>query len=268
MSTTTAGPSLHAQVPTPMRSRPASLATLSAVELRKAVNTRAGRWLLIVVGILALGGTAIGMFAISSDTRTYDTFIQINLQLTSFVLPVVGILLMTSEWSQRSALTTFALVPRRSRVLVAKLVAALVIAVVGWAAAFLLACLGTALSSRPAGMASEEVWGLTVGDVLISLIWVVLSMALGIAFGLAFLNTAAAIVLVFVLPLAWTILSGLITVLREHVQPWLDTNISWNNLLNNDLSGQHWAQVAVATAVWVLLPGAIGARRMLTREVS
>lgn len=268
MSTAAASPTLHADVPTPMRSKPTSLVTLSAVELRKAVDTRSGRWLLIVVGILALGSAAIGAFAVSSDTRRFETVSQLTFNFVGLVLPVVGILMMTSDWSQRSALTTFALTPRRSRVLVAKLVGALAIAVAGWAVAFLAAVLGTAVARRPAGFPAEAVWGLSTGRVLEPLLWMVLTTMLGVAFGLAFLNSAAAIVLTFVLPLVWTILSSLVTVLREHVQPWLDTNTSWNTLLSNDLSGRHWLEILTTTAVWVLLPGAIGAYRMLTREVS
>lgn len=268
MSTATAGPTLHADVPTPMRSRPTSLVTLSAVELRKAVDTRSGRWLLIVVGVLALGSAAIGAFAINSDTRTFHTISQVTFNFVGLVLPVVAILMMTSDWSQRSALTTFALTPRRSRVLVAKLVGALAIAVAGWAAAFLAAALGTAVARRPAGFPGGTVWALSTGRVLEPLLWMVLTTMLGVAFGLAFLTSAAAIVLTFVLPLVWTILASLVTVLRENVRPWLDTNTSWSYLLANDMSGRHWLQILTTTAVWVLLPGVIGAYRMLTREVS
>ncbi len=45
-------------------------------------------------------------------------------------LPVIAILAVAGEWSQRSGLTTFALVPHRSRVITAKAVACLVVAVV------------------------------------------------------------------------------------------------------------------------------------------
>lgn len=38
-------------------------------------------------------------------------------------LPVIGIIAVTGEWSQRTALTTFTLVPRRWRIVVAKIVA-------------------------------------------------------------------------------------------------------------------------------------------------
>ena len=45
----------------------------------------------------------------------------------SLLLPVMGILLVTSEWSQRTDMTTFALEPHRSRVIMAKLVTGVVL---------------------------------------------------------------------------------------------------------------------------------------------
>jgi len=263
MSTAT----LHADVPTPMRARRTSIGTLSAVELRKSVDTRAGRWLLIIVGLIALGGLAIGLFAVPSGDRTFSTFSQITLNLTTLILPVVGILLITSEWSQRSALTTFALVPRRGRVLAAKLIAGLVLAIAGWAVAYGLALLGTALASRPAGLTGDAVWGLSTSGVLQSLLFVVLAMFGGIAFGLLFLNSAAAIVVNFILPTVWTIVSSLVPGLRD-VQAWFDPGTTWGRLIGEHLAGKDWAEVLTTTAIWVLLPGAVGAYRMLTREVS
>jgi hypothetical protein len=47
-------------------------------------------------------------------------------------------LTMTAEWSQRTALTTFTLEPRRDRVLAAKVVASLAISVVGGCLAFVI----------------------------------------------------------------------------------------------------------------------------------
>ncbi len=258
---------LHADVPTPMRAKPTSIGTLSAVELRKSVDTRAGRWLLIIVGLIALGGLAIGLFAVPSEARTFETMSQITMNLVALILPVVGILLITSEWTQRSALTTFALVPRRGRVLVAKLIAGLVLAIAGWAVAYGLAVLGTAVASRPAGLTGDEVWGLSTSGVLQSVLFLVLTMFGGMAFGLLFLNSAAAIVVNFLLPTVFTIVATLVSGFRD-AQPWFDPAVTWARLLSQDLAGRDWAQIGTTTAVWVLLPGVIGAYRMLTREVS
>ena len=67
--------------------------------------------------------------------HTFQHVLDAGLQPSAVLLPVLGILLVTSEWSQRTGLITFALVPKRSRVLGAKLIASLLLAVVeyiGW----------------------------------------------------------------------------------------------------------------------------------------
>ena len=64
------------------------------------------------------------------------------------ILPIVAILSVTSEWSQRTGLSTFTLVPHRGRVLAAKAAAALVVAVVSMALAFAVGAIGN-VSGRP-----------------------------------------------------------------------------------------------------------------------
>lgn len=279
---------LRAEVPTPMRDHPASLLTLTAVEVRKAVDTRAGRWLLLAAALLSLGAGAIGAFVVPAEQRTYTSISTLVFSLSVFLLPVVAILLVTSEWSQRSAMTTFTLTPRRARVLAAKTLATLVLCVVGWAVNIGIAALATAVASHPAGPAGEPVWGLSAGGLGRSLLFLTLSVGLGFGFALLFLNSPAAIVLNFVLPLVWAILAAVIPWLREHLQAWLDPGTSWGLLLSSTpngpgsgqngqgpltqvqtaLTGQQWAQIGVTTAVWIGIPAAIGAWRMLTREVS
>ena len=56
--------------------------------------------------------------------------------MTSFLLPILAIMLVTSEWSQRTALVTFTLEPRRSRVVLAKLVVAQLFTVLTLVVAF------------------------------------------------------------------------------------------------------------------------------------
>ena len=54
------------------------------------------------------------------------TSIALATQAAGIILPVLAILLVTGEWSQRTALTTFTMEPRRERVVLAKLAAALI----------------------------------------------------------------------------------------------------------------------------------------------
>ena len=60
--------------------------------------------------------------------HTFQSVLDAGLQPAAVLLPVLGILLVTSEWSQRTGLITFALVPVRSRILGAKLIASLLLA--------------------------------------------------------------------------------------------------------------------------------------------
>src|SRR5690606_37538154 len=103
--------------------RAPSLARLVAVELRKSVDTRAGRWLLVVIGLL--GVAAVSLLLVSGERAdvTLGSVLVIAQLPVALLLPVLGLLLVTSEFSQRSALTTFTLVPHRGRVIGAKLVA-------------------------------------------------------------------------------------------------------------------------------------------------
>jgi hypothetical protein len=97
-------------------------------------------------------------------------------------------LTMTAEWSQRTALTTFALEPRRGRVLAAKVVASLAISVTGGCLAFAIAQAGLAVAladgRHPAvGWSWPELAGFAA--------FVVLTTAIGSAIGSALHNTAA-----------------------------------------------------------------------------
>ena len=76
----------------------------------------------------------------------------------SVLLPIVGILLVSSEWSQRTAMTTFALVPRRPRVLAAKLLASVVLSLVALALCVVVAVIGTAVAAP--GL--DDTWSLPV----------------------------------------------------------------------------------------------------------
>ncbi|MEO6789593.1 MAG: ABC transporter permease, partial [Ornithinibacter sp.] len=101
-------------------------ARLVRVELRKMLDTRAGRWLIIGIGLVIAGALTIMFFTEGGD-HSFSDYLQATTMPQAILLPVVGILAVTSEWSQRTALVTFGLEPRRVRVAWAKLVAALTV---------------------------------------------------------------------------------------------------------------------------------------------
>ena len=91
------------------------------VELTKMFNTRSGFWLTASIGISAVLATAAVIVFGSESAMTYDNFgAAIGVPMV-IILPIIAILSVTSEWSQRSGLTTFTLVPKRGEVIWAKL---------------------------------------------------------------------------------------------------------------------------------------------------
>jgi ABC-type transport system involved in multi-copper enzyme maturation permease subunit len=235
---------------------------LVTVEMRKMGDTRAGKWLLIaIVGITALVIGLILVFA-PEDAQDFEGFLGAAATPQGFLLPVLGILLVTSEWGQRAALNTFTLVPHRERIIGAKLVAAVLLGL----AAIVVALLIAALAALVAG--NDDVWGAYgFGDTGKFALLQTLGIVQGLAFGMLLLNSAAAIVAYFVLPIAFNIVTSIINGMQD-VQPWIDPGTAQTPLFGADaLTGEEWAQVATTTLIWVVLPGVVGAWRMMRAEV-
>jgi ABC-type transport system involved in multi-copper enzyme maturation permease subunit len=147
------------------------LARLTRVELRKMVDTRSGFWLLAAVAGLTLLAVLITALAAHEDQKTFSHILSNGLQPAGILLPVVGILLVSSEWSQRTALVSFALVPGRSRLIGAKVLAGIVLALAATAVALALAVFGTAIASTSV----PHHWSLSLGLFLQDLVYVVTS---------------------------------------------------------------------------------------------
>jgi ABC-2 type transport system permease protein len=235
---------------------------LLKVELRKLFDTRASRWLLIA--IVAITVVAVAIFYLNADSseRTFGNFIGFMAIPQAFLLPVLGILLITSEWSQRTALVTFTMVPHRARVIAAKVVASVVAGLVAVALAIALAALASLV-----GGASDPFKGVSSADLGQFALLETLGVLQGLAFGLIFLISAAAIVTYYVLPIAFSILFSVWGALRD-AAPWVDLGTAQQPLQNGDhLTGENWAQLASAAAIWVLLPFVLGLVRVLRAEV-
>ncbi len=237
------------------------LGRLSAVELRKAADTRAGFWLLAVLVLLAVAVVVLqGTFAEDEIDRTFAALFSGAIQVVSIILPVLGILLVTSEWSQRTGLSTFALVPARERVIVAKLIGATVLTAFAVAACFVVAAAGNVFTGGD--------WSLGLGDVGRLTLYELIGMLGGVAFGLVFMNSALAIVMYFVIPIGWSILGETIAALDKPAD-WLDLGRPMATLADTtaSMSGTDWAQLATASGVWVVLVFAIGLVRLRRTEL-
>jgi ABC-2 type transport system permease protein len=257
--------SLYAPTATPMPVAPSPLARLTRVELRKATDTRSGRWLLVLIVAIAVAATVVVALVGTAHDHTFAQVLAVAAQVTVILLPVLGVLLVTSEWSQRSALTTFTLVPRRSRVVAAKAAAAVLLAAGATVACVVMAVPAAALAGHGAGGLGGA-WagtGPALGQVLL---FEVLNVLLGVAFGLVFRSSAVAIVVYFALPTGWSILTSTVSALTG-VGRWLDPGTTWDRLAGGTLTATNWAQAAATAGVWIVLPAAIGLWRVIREPV-
>lgn len=238
-----------------------SLARLTVVELRKMTDTRAGFWLLLsVVGLIFTLPIVWALVGDAEDTTLRD-LVGAALFPASVLLPVVGILLMTSEWSQRTGMITFALVPKRSRVIAAKIAAGVALSL----AAFVVVMAAGLLGAVVAGSEVDGAWSLPVTIVGQDVVLIVTSMIMGLAFGAMLLSTPAAIVLYFALPLGFQALAAIPGV--EGPAGWLDGSRSLAPLTEDVLGATEWARAGTTLAVWVALPLLIGLWRIMRSEV-
>ncbi|UJA19108.1 ABC transporter permease subunit [Thermoleophilia bacterium SCSIO 60948] len=232
---------------------------LAAIELRKIRDTRAGKWLLGLTALLTVGFVLIVLLTGDASERGFGELIALSMMPVSFLPPILAILAITSEWSQRSGLTTFALVPRRGRVIAAKLIATTTLALAVVALAVVACAVGAAISGGEGSVSALEAIGYGI-------VFQVLFVTMGAAFGLAFMSSPVAIVLFFLLPSILSALGGLIDWLREPLQ-WVDPNSAWLVLTEPPAGGEDLAQVAVAAAVMIGLPLVAGLVRLRRTEI-
>jgi ABC-2 type transport system permease protein len=247
----------------------APLMRLVKVEMRKALDTRAGRWLVIGILALVLVIEVIYAFAAHDDAKGLQDFIQIPGAVFGYFLPIIIIMLVTSESSQRNGLVTFTLEPRRSRVVSAKFVAGVLLALGMMVLAVVLAVLGTLLGIATGGDASWHVdGGLLFYALFLSNL---IGIFVGFALGMLIMNTAGAIVAYFaytlILPIAVNILSALSSGFKS-VAPWIEFNTAQQPLVSSPYSpsGEEWAQIAVTGFIWLVIPLVIGTWRLLRIE--
>ena len=235
---------------------------LVTVELRKMVDTRAGFWLQIaMVALTAVVVIARRIFGDGGD-HTFAGVLDVGLQPAAVLLPVVGILLVTSEWSQRTGMITFTLVPVPSRVLGAKLIASLVLAL----AALVMAGAVVAAGVLVASPGVEGTWSDAAALIGQSAVFLTTGMVVRVAFGAVLVASAPAIVAFSALPITWTAVASLS--FFADAAPWLDTRLALAPLHEKVLSATQWAQAGTALALWMLLPLLIGIWRITRREVS
>jgi len=238
------------------------LGRLVAVELRKMVDTRAGFWLQVAMVAITIVAVAVRSVVGDAAHHTFQSVLDAGLQPAAILLPVLGILLVTSEWSQRTGLITFALVPVRSRVLGAKFIASLLRAVAMLTMSVAVVAAGVLVSSPGV----EGTWSDAAPLIGQSAVYLTTGMVVGVAFGAILLSAAPAIVLRFALPTAWMAVLSL--PVFSGVAPWVDYARALGQMTAELLSPTQWAQTGTSLVIWMILPLLIGAWRITRREIA
>ncbi|MEN3266246.1 hypothetical protein [Pseudonocardia sp.] len=257
-------------VGTPATVHPVPLTRITAVELRKMLDTRSGFWLiasLAITAVLATGGVIL--FA-PDDQLTYSTFATAIRFPVVVILPLIAILAVTSEWSQRTGLTTFTLIPHRNRIIAAKAISSVTIAIAAMALTFAVGALGNLLGAAVTG--TNLVWDVTITQCLYYVLGMVLSLLIGFMLGVLIRASTGAIVAYFVYTFLVPTVFGLLATSQQwfhDLQPWIDIQFAQSGLFVFDkaLTGEQWANIGVTGFVWLVIPLLVGLRLVMRAEV-
>ena len=235
---------------------PIPLRRIVEVEQRKSFDTRSGFWLLASIGIASVLTTGAVIAWAPKHEFTYSQFTLAIGVPTSVILPIIAALSVTAEWSQRSGLATFTLVPHRGRVMIAKALAAILVALGATVVAFSVGALGNLTGTTLADV--PIVWDQTFADVGAFALANILLMLVGFTLGALIRNSPGAIVSYM---LYGFVAPGLLAFLAfnqrwfHDVRPWVDAKYNQDALMRGDgLSADAWSQLAVTSAIWVVLP--------------
>jgi ABC-2 type transport system permease protein len=237
---------------------------LLRTELRKLTDTRSGKWLLTVIIAVTPLLVLIILFTDKTNSLTYSNFVDITQTPQEFLLPALGLLTVTTEWSQRTGLVTFTLAPHRGRVLRAKAAAVGILGLLAIAVAFVTAAIGNLLGE--ALRHGNGSWAFGLGGFRDIIIVQLSGLAEGFAFGMLLLLSAAALVTYYVLPTLVAFAVNAISGLKS-AKPWFDLISAQSPLYNHDMTALGWAQLLVAFSIWVVLPGVFGVLRVLRSEI-
>lgn len=193
-----------------------SLRNLWAAELLKLTTTRAARWILVSVALLAAlaisGIVASG--AVPQDQLSTDTGLRTVLThggLSALLSLILGILISAGEYQHGTVVDTFLTEPRRGRVIGAKLLAGALVGVVAG-----IACAATTATTVSAWYAAKDV-PLDLGSTVVVrslvgiVLWQLLYTVIGVAVGALIRGQAVAIISVAVwLLVVETAIAGLV----------------------------------------------------------
>jgi ABC-2 type transport system permease protein len=269
MTATIVPPDTNEAAPVRRTAPPIPTTRLVKVELRKMFNTRSGFWMLISIGVLSVIATGAVIIFAPDSAVTYENFANaIGFPMT-VILPMIAILAVTSEWSQRSGLTTFTLVPSRERVIGAKAIATVLVGLGSMAVALAVGAVGNLAGSALAGV--DTVWDVSLSTALQIVLGDLVGMAIGFTLGVVLRASAPAIVGYFVVSFVMPGILVLLAQVRswfEDLQSWIDWNQTQVTLFDGATNtGKEWAMLGSTTMIWIVIPLVAGLLFLRRSEV-
>lgn len=244
------------------------LSRIVKVELRKMFDTRSGFWLMASIGIIAALATLSVILFVPDEGITYASFGAAIGFPMAVLLPIMAILAVTGEWSQRTGLITFTLVPHRGQVILGKVIAAVSVGVVSMLLAFAIGAVGNLVGSALNGV--DATWDMTFAVFLQIILANILGLLVGFMLGVLIRSTPGAIVAYFVYSLVLPSIFGLLAAFQEwfeDIRLWIDFNYAQTPLFEGDMTGEQWAQLGVSGVIWLVIPLAVGIWAVLRSEV-
>jgi ABC-2 type transport system permease protein len=244
------------------------LRRVTSTELRKSFDTRSGFWLMVSIAVLAMLATAAVVLFASDQDQTYGSFAAAVGVPMTVILPIIAILSVTGEWSQRTGLTTFTLVPRRGQVILAKAIVSVGVGVASILLAAAIGAVGNVVGSGIAGVPTT--WDVSVPDLFNIVLANVLGLLVGFMLGVLIRSSAGAIVAYFVYSFVLPTLAGLLAASQQwfrDLQPWVDFNFAQSALYDGSVNATQWAHLGVTTLGWVVVPTLLGVWMVMRSEV-
>jgi hypothetical protein len=162
-------------------------------------------------------------------------------------------------------MATYSLVPGRLRVATAKVFTGIIYALLSIVTSLLVAAIGYAVAVG-LGNTDPTDWGLRWQVVAGGALFETIVIMIGIGLGMLFMNSPVAIVLYFILPQVFTILTQAIPKTQGFFL-WLDLQQATGPLFDNSMTGETWRHLATVVLFWIVLPVALGAWRTSRREI-
>ncbi len=210
----------------------------------------------MLAGAITVLFVAVSLTTAAPADRTFLRLIGAAARPLNLLLPVLGIVVITSEWTRRTAATSYTLMPVRRRVLLAQVYAVLITGLVAIA-------LGVGLAALAALTGGNRAWAeFGVGTVACLALAQFISLLQGAAFGLLFLDLSAAILSYFAVPACINLLCSLWTPLAG-AQPWFDLWVVRQRFVGAvPIGPEQWFHLATSTGLWVVLPVVVGVVRL------